>query len=237
MLGCDVRKVKNASKHLVRRSAAQRSGAQVSRNVFQIRRPTQERGRQKFEAILDAAEQLLEEREPTEISIYDLAEALDTSPPSVYHFFPEISLVFVALAERYLAWFQDVPTDPNEPIKSWQDLINAQAKRMRMVFETRKPVRKVLLGAGYSSEVRRRDFDNNAILAEKLLEELQLLFEIPPAPHLLDRMVEMIVINDALWMLSIHREGAITDQAEEQASRARIAYFRTFLPEYLPRRS
>ena len=199
----------------------------MSRNVFQIRRPTQERGRQKFEAILDAAEQLLEEREPTEISIYDLAEALETSPPSVYHFFPEISLVFVALAERYLAWFQDVPTD----------LINAQAKRMRGVFETRKPVRKVLLGSGYSSEVRRRDFNNNAVLAEKLLEELQLLFQLPPIPHLLDRIVEMIVINDALWMLSIHREGAITDQAEEQASRARIAYLRTFLPEYLPQRS
>lgn len=52
-----------------------------------------------------------------------------------------------------------------------------------------------------------------------------------------DRLVEVIVINDAIWSLSIHRHGHITDEMEEQARRARIAYSRTFLPEYLPLRA
>ena len=49
--------------------------------------------------------------------------------------------------------------------------------------------------------------------------------------------LEVIVINDAIWSLSIHRHGHITDEMEEQARRARIAYSRTFLPEYLPLRA
>jgi AcrR family transcriptional regulator len=205
--------------------------------ALDIRRPTQKRGRERFEAVLDAAEALLEEYEPTQISVYTIADKLGASPQSVYHFFPEVSLVFVALAERYLEWFQQVPLNVVEPVASWQELLDKQCRLMRAVYDSKTAVRKVLLGAGYSSEVRRRDLDSNRVLAVKFIEALEQRFVVPAIPGLIDRMVEMIVINDALWMLSIHRHQAITEAAEEQARRARINYLRMVLPEYLHPRS
>jgi hypothetical protein len=43
----------------------------------------------------------------------------------------------------------------------------------------------------------------------------------------------MIKIGDAMWMLSIHRHGRITDAGAEIARRARTGYLRTVLPEHL----
>jgi AcrR family transcriptional regulator len=215
-------------------ASKRKAGPKPPKQSFQIRRPTQERGRQKFEAILDAAERLLETRDQREISNYDLAEELQTSPPTIYHFFPEISLVFVALAERYLSWFLTVPMDIDGAVATWRELLDFQANQICKVFQTRKPVRKVLLGPGYSFEIRNRDFDNNLLIASRILEVFKNRFILPEVPELLDRVVEMIVINDAIWMLSIHRHGSITEASVIQASRARTAYMRTFLPEYLP---
>lgn len=55
----------------------------------------------------------------------------------------------------------------------------------------------------------------------------------PELPDLVERFSELILISDALWALSVYRHGHITDASEEQARRAREAYARTFLPEYL----
>jgi hypothetical protein len=94
----------------------------------------------------------------------------------------------------------------------------------------------VLLGPALSFDIRTRDLNSDTVIAAKSIELMRRLFELPSIPDLLDRWVELIVINDAMWALSIHRHGTITDEMEEQARRARTAYARTFLPEYLPRR-
>jgi AcrR family transcriptional regulator len=214
-----------------------KTSAKNARISLNIRRPTQERGRQKFESILDAADRLLVSRDPAEISIYDLAAELNTSPPSIYHFFPDISLVFVALAERYLLEIEQMSLDVDKSVANWQELIEIQFARIRTLYETRAPVRKILLGPGYSYEVRNRDLATTAVNASRLLELMKRRFEMPNVPDLLDRLVEMIVIGDALWMLSIHRHGKITPAGAELASRARIGYLRMILPESLAPRA
>src|SRR5476651_676599 len=52
------------------------------------RRPSQQRSRLRFEMLLDAADALLAEHEPTEVGLYDIAAAADVPPASVYHLFP-----------------------------------------------------------------------------------------------------------------------------------------------------
>jgi hypothetical protein len=46
---------------------------------------------------------------------------------------------------------------------------------------------------------------------------------------LLEKFVEMIVINEAIWALSYHRHGRITDEMAERARLARVSYAQTFL--------
>jgi AcrR family transcriptional regulator len=213
-----------------------KTSAKNARISLQIRRPTQERGRQKFESILDSADRLLVDRDPADISIYDLAAELNTSPPSIYHFFPDISLVFVGLAERYLDEIKHMPLEVDKPVANWQELNDIQFERVRVIYETRAPVRKILLGPGYSYEILNRDLATSVVNAARLLELMGRHFDMPNIPNLLDRLVEMIKISDAMWMVSIYRHGRITDEGAELARRARTGYLRTVLPEYLPPR-
>lgn len=205
----------------------------------EIRRPAQKRSRVRFEAILDGAERLLDTLPPSAISIHAIAAEVGISPPSIYHFFPEPQLVFSALAERYLKRFEEgVLTEAPANVASWQELQTLQFRAGQLWFNAHPAARQVLLGGpAWSSDIQAQDLDSNFIMAGRSIELMAQRFVMPDIPDLDDRLVEVIAINDAIWSLSIHRHGLITDTMEEQARRARIAYSRTFLPEYLPLRA
>lgn len=202
-----------------------------------IRRPRQKRSQQRFEAILDSAARLLETLEPEQVSVYTLAEEAGLSPPSIYHFFPDAGQVFVALAERYYKEFvglHDVPLPPG--LMTWQQHMAVRFSMGRAHYNTSPAARRLLLGSGISATIRARDLENDRVIAERSVAELCDLFDINTSADLVERFTELLVINDAIWTLSVHRHGVITDAYEEQARRAREAYARTFLPEYLARR-
>ncbi|MDM8009860.1 MAG: TetR/AcrR family transcriptional regulator [Parasphingorhabdus sp.] len=205
----------------------------------EIRRPSQKRSHARFEAILDGAEKLLETLPPSSISIHAIAAEVGISPPSIYHFFPEPQLVFSALAERYLKRFEaSVLYEAPKNVESWQELQTFQYRAGQKWFNEHPAARQVLLeGPAWSSDIRLQDLESNLVTAGRSIELMTQTFVMPEIPDLHDRLVEIIVINDAIWSLSIHRYGLITDEMEEQARRARIAYSRTFLPEYLPLRN
>lgn len=199
-----------------------------------IRRPSQERSRRRFEAILDAADRLLERSDPLDFSIYALAPEAGMSAPSIYHLFRSPALVLSALADRYMASFlalMDLPLPSG--LATWQQVEGLQFERARQFFEAHAPARKLLLGAAYSTEFRSRDLNHDVLLAEKGLAIFQQFFVLPAAPDLLDRFVELIVINESIWALSYHRHGRITDEMAARARLARVSYASTFLPERL----
>lgn len=200
-----------------------------------IRYPRQKRSQLRFDAILASAEQLLEQMEPDAISIYTIAEASGLSPPSIYHFFSDTNQVFIALAELILERFLTVFVNPPQgPCGTRQELLATRFREGRDYYNGYAPARRLLLGSGLSAAFRARDLEVNRLLALRSIEEMNHYFIMPDTPELVERFTEMLVINDALWALSVHRHGVITDAFEEQASRAREAFCRTFLPEYLP---
>jgi AcrR family transcriptional regulator len=203
-----------------------------------IRRPTQQRSRVRFERILDAADRFLERGDPEDFSIYALAPEAGMSAPSIYHLFRSPTLVLMALAERYLAAFLAL-MDESVPagLATWQQLQDHLFERARKFFEAHAPARKLLLGAAYSSEIRRRELNNDVLIAEKSLAVFQQVFVLPASPGLLEHFVETIVINEAIWTLSYHRHGRITDHMNARARLARISYATTFLTESLPLRA
>lgn len=202
----------------------------------QIRRPRQKRSQERFEAILDAAERMLNDRDPAEVSIYTVAEEAGMSPPSIYHFFPDSHHVFVALAERYFEMFESgrVGSIEGARIERWQDWVDARYGVSRRFYNENNAARKVILGAGSSWAIRSRDLDLDHRLAAGSVAEMNRFFIVPQIPGLIERVTETIVMNDALWALANHRYGSIPDEADEYAARARIAHMRTYLPEYLP---
>lgn len=202
-----------------------------------FRRPRQERSRQRFGAILDSAARLLETLEPDQISIYSLAEAADMSPASIYHFFKDSTQAFQALAERYHEQFVEAfDHPPAAPFQTWQELQQLRFEEGRDFYNRNTPARRLLLGSGMSATIRARDLEIDRQLAERQSDELRHFFTLPEMPDLVQRLTEQVVISDAIWTLSVHRHGTITDEMYEQSRRAREAFGRTFLPEYLPRR-
>jgi len=200
-----------------------------------IRWPTQERSRRRFEGILDAADRLLERSDPADFSIYALAPEAGMSAPSIYHFFRSPTLVLTALADRYLQAFLALMDEPLPAgLTTWEELDGHLFERAREFFEAHAPARKLLLGAAYSSEIRKRDLNNDVLIAEKALAAFRQIFILPDSRGLLEHFVEVIVVNEAIWALSYHRHGRITDEMNERARLARVSYARTFLPQQLP---
>lgn len=203
---------------------------------LQIRRPRQKRSQERFESILDAAERVLHQYSPDEVSVYTVAEEAGMSPPSIYHFFPDGQHIFVALAERYFAMFAEgLERLPRQTISTWQELVDFRYASSRRFYNANSAARKIILGAGNFWAIRTRDLDLDETLAVRQAKEMQTLFVMPDMPGLVDRMTETIVMNDALWALAVHRHGMIDDESETHARRARIAHMRTYLPELLVR--
>lgn len=221
----------------MKRKASKVVDLAAKRGVPEIRRPTQKRSRERFEAILDAAEHLLETLDPAMVSVHRLAAELEMPAASIYHFFPEAPLVFVALAERYLRGFEEAADDTAAlEFDTWQELQTHGFREVRAFFNANTPARKVLLGPAISSDIRTRDLQSDMEMAKRGIAQMNRMFVMPEMPDLLERSIELIVISDALWALSIYRHDTITEEMEEQARRARIAYSRTYLPEYMPKR-
>ena len=203
----------------------------------QIRRPQQKRSQERFEQILDAAEQLLDELEPNSISIYTLADKAKMPPASIYHFFPDSAHVFIALAERYFDKFShNLDRVPREQRQTWQDLIEFRFNATRQFYNAHVSARKVILGAGSSWSIRSRDFELVEELARAGVAEIAHHFVLPTIPGIVDRMVETISLNDGIWANYNHRFGCLPDEQEVYARRARIAHMRTYLPEWMEHR-
>lgn len=202
-----------------------------------IRRPRQQRSRERFEAILDAAERILQARDPHEVSIYTIAEEADMPPPSIYHFFPDGNHVFMALAERYFEMFLGgLESIEGKRFDDWQSLVEFRYALSRRFFNDNVAARKVLLGAAANWAIRTRDIDTNRLLARGAIIELNRFFLLPKVPELVDRVTETIIMNDAVWALYDHRFGHLPDDEEVFARRARLGHMRTYLPEYLAMR-
>ncbi|MCB9954465.1 MAG: TetR/AcrR family transcriptional regulator [Parvularculaceae bacterium] len=203
-----------------------------------IRLPKQKRGKERFKTILDAAERLLEDMEPADISIYQIAEEAGVSAQSIYHFFPDAACVYFALAEHFDdMFFKALETPPTERPTSWQQLLEDRFAEAGAFYNAHPAARKLILGTGLSSTIRALDLKFNGRAAARAIEELNTYFEMPQIPDFVERLTETIIISDAIWSLSVHRHGIITEEYHEQAKRARIAYCRTFLPEYVPHKT
>jgi AcrR family transcriptional regulator len=66
-----------------------------------VRRPQQERGERRVEAILDAAAAILAEGGVAALTVQALADRAHTSKGSLYHFFPDLGAVLCALSDRH----------------------------------------------------------------------------------------------------------------------------------------
>jgi AcrR family transcriptional regulator len=199
------------------------------------RRPRQERGRVRVEALLDALESLIAERDFDEIGYYDIVQRAGMSAASVYHFFPSKDAVFMALAERYFNHFQASAERRTRSVapKNWQDLLAARHQAAVEYYNSHKAAMKLIFGNQPFLEIRSADLDSNRAISNHRLEEFRRVYDLPNVKDVAQKFLTAVTISDAIWRVSFIEHGHITPWYAEEAIRATVAYFRTFLPEHL----
>lgn len=221
------------------RAADMPADSPLPNSLKRARRPSRERGRTRFQALLEATESLLKEGNPDDIGLYQIAERAGIAPASVYHFFPTKNAALLALAEKYHADFRVMVNEPIAASRliSWQDLLVVRHERAVEYYNSHLPAAKIFLGIHPSWEIHQADKNYNRGASQVLFEHFDRVFVMPYVKDPSSRFEIMYSIADSIWAISFERHMTITPKYAEEATSACIAYCRTFLPERVERRA
>lgn len=202
------------------------------------RRVTQKRSQIRVEALLIAADQLLQTQQITDIGIYDVAHLADVPPASAYHFFPTKESVFLALADKYLqelhlalAASMDLAV-----VERWPDYIQSRYDAAVAFFNDRVAARKLLLGAVVGSDIKNLDLADIDRYTAAWYDEMNMIFVMPYVKDAHLKFTVLIGIYDGIWQASYAKYGHINAEFAREGLAAGIAYLETFLPKTIPLR-
>ena len=201
------------------------------------RNPLQERSRLRYEAILDATNELLQTTNIESISLYDIANKARMPAASVHYLFPTVDAVYVKLAGRYMHIFAQTSEQfrTERRVQTWQENIRSGLERGCKLYNENRGAMELLLGPRLGRVVELEDIRNNDIIAESILNRLQQNYVMPPFPDLQRILSLGITIGDSFWSRSYIEFGKIDEGYLEQSVRAVIAYLSLYLPNHLPR--
>ncbi|MEO1936841.1 MAG: TetR/AcrR family transcriptional regulator [Myxococcales bacterium] len=137
------------------------------------RAPSQKRGQDRFQILLDVAVRALEEDPDAEMSIPELAAAAGVTTGSVYHFFPSMGAVYAALIERFnaglIALYDEVATNrPDRALAEWDALLRHIIEETA-AYLNRHPAALTLIGGSrLSGEILRADWEGDDAVAAAL---------------------------------------------------------------------
>lgn len=213
--------------------AIESAEAPAPSSTRRARKPSRELGRIRFQLLLEAAEDLLRDQNPGDVGLYQIAERANISPGTVYHFFPTINAVFIALAEKYHQHFLALAAEPAPANRliSWQDLLIIRHERAVAYYNAHLPASKVLLGSLPSWELQQAQNQYDESVAPSVFGYFDQVFLMPHIKDPEPRFEIMFAIAGAIWSISFQRYGMINAWYAEEAMRACIAHCRTFLPE------
>lgn len=202
------------------------------------RQPTQARGVAKFEMILDAANALIEVHQSPDISLYDVAKAAGVATGSVYHFFPTVESVFIALVQRYdqmfAALIRDI--DPQAEDTGWQDLLVRHTERSREFINSSPSALMLMIGPLRTWQSRLVDTVGDARIAQAMVESYERHFVLPEHPQPEIILHHAIRILESLWELSYQQHGFVTEEMSRETNQAMIAYLGLYWPRFLSSR-
>lgn len=133
------------------------------------RQPAQDRSIARVEALLDAAAELLRDREPEAITVRDLAAGAGVPTGTLYQFFEDTDAVLQALAVRYLA---AVPAVLDEALRpggeDWSRTVGRVVDAYAAMIREHPAIRRLWLSGVLDAATRRLEQETDASLAVRL---------------------------------------------------------------------
>ncbi len=187
-------------------------------------------GRKRRQALLDAARELLCEKEIGDVSFRDIASRADVPEGSAYHFFANRFDVFSALGKMLSDEFVKAHQKP-VPLKkrqNWSDLAAHLVDVGAKVYAASPPARQLFIGGKTPPEVKQADRINDRVVGDEMHRAFSRYFDIPDTREMRDAFYFFIEITDLIFTLSIIEHGRITPAMLAEAKRAGVAYLETY---------
>lgn len=195
-------------------------------DLNQPRRPERANGRRTYEALLDAAEQLLRREPGRAVSIQVLAREAGMPTATVYHFFPSPVAVSIALSERYMEGFLALVARPipNVEALSWRRVIEIIAWRAADYYRGHPHAQRLMLGSDHSWAIRQADIRNNRQMAGGIVDLIAAKLPGTDRDALRNATAVGITLNDAVFAMSVAEHGDVIDAFVQDAIFAAQAY-------------
>ena len=202
------------------------------------RKFSQKRSQVRVEALLNAADRLLQQREASEVGVYDVANLAAVPPASAYHFFATQESVLLALAERYLLRLHESLRRALQvaPIERWPDYVRARYHEAVRFFNSSPVACKLLLGAEVGSTIKELDLADIDRGTAEWYDSMNEIFVMPYVPDAHLKFKVLVGIYDGIWMASYANYGFITPEFAREGLTAGLAYLDSFLPKTIPLR-
>jgi len=199
---------------------------------------THERGRERRQLLLQAAYDLLCERDIDDVSFRDIAARAGVPEGSAYHFYANRFDLFTALANQLSDLFVRAHQRvvPRNRRRNWKDLAGYLVEVGARVYAENPPARQLLIGGKTPPQVKQADRINDQVVGEVMYGAFARYFEIPDSEGMRTAFYYFIEITDLLFTLSVIENGEITDTMLAEAKRAGIGYLSTWLEEDIPSR-
>ncbi len=199
---------------------------------IRLRKPAQARTQDRVARAIQAAEKLLIEIGPEEVSIPDIAEASGVPRASLYQFYANKHQLFSAIAEIHLARVAAVVKQGGEALRGmkWRDSVPLLV-RAASDYYNQNPVAGILI-LGWP--MSRASYMAQEVTIENIGDELRHIFRAfdPPVELASTPDVATIVTELAFACLKYgyYRDGAISEDIMEQAALAATGYLEQVLP-------
>jgi AcrR family transcriptional regulator len=199
----------------------------------------QARGRVRIAAILDAADRVVARQASTAVSLQEVAQEAGLPVASVYHYFATPQALLIALAQRYLLALEELAAQPlaHEELTHWADIARFHARQSIAFYNAHPVAMRLLFGPESGGAIRAADQESTLRVGRIYCRKLAQHFAVEPGPALEEAFAIAVTLSDAVWALSFARHGCIEAGMAEEAMRARLAYLRLYVGEFVARRA
>lgn len=193
------------------------------------------RGVARRKQLLQAAYDLLCERDIEEISFRDIAGRAGVPEGSAYHFYANRFDLFTALAGDLSELFVAAHKRPlpENCTKNWRSLANHFIDTGVRVYRENPPARQLLIGSKTPPEVKLTDRLNDREVARVMADIFSEHCTTPEDTDLESIFYYFIEITDLVFSLSVIEHGEISSEMIEQARYAGLGYLANFFAERL----
>lgn len=192
--------------------------------------PVQDRGKVRFNAIVEAAESLVLESGVDNISPHKIAKKANIPASSVYQYFPTMGALFSVMAEKhFMTAFHIVPEALEDTeIRSWHDLATIIVDSA-YDFYTRDKISEILfLGVFLSPGVREYTASRLTRLSLWYIQYFELLYRKSDLENLPEKLAIALDVTKTVYIRSLSRHGEIRDFYRKEARCLVLSYLGEF---------